>query len=228
MKIVSVSALLFFCFTAFGAESSTYYFEGSISRVLEADYIGEGSNGLGEWEFEEVESSRRFPETAFSLGDHFSGYLSFDQGAELLGVSDDGAQAIYRPLSYSLFLDCFDLDFDGYNSFSIVDDRMNHSGPYDAFFASAQGGQGTPWFFSSSIFLQDRTGLVFEDQSIPEMLDTQDFSYGSMRLAFLERSTDDQLQIRGDLTTFTLVPEPTTAVLVGLGLIGLGVRRRVS
>ena len=77
--------------------------------------------------------------------------------------------------------------------------------------------------------MTDTTGTVFSDLSIPPSIDINDFDQGRIQFSyFLGEGENSEFFVPAvyNITAFTLVPEPTSLALLGLG--GLLVLRRRS
>ena len=221
---VSIFTILTPCF----AEQRTYSYSGYLSSMFYADCLTYNSYGsCNSWDFEYPSNSSFFEGVNFFIGDTFSGRFTYDTEAILSGISSDGSQAIYLNAitDYSFSMGEYDIADNNIpkttGSVSIVNNRGN----YDSFFTS-QSFSSPDWFSSIIVDLQDNTGLVYDNFSIPEILNMDDFSFTNFDMAFLRKADGDQLHLNGRLTELTVtapVPEPSTLLLliVGIGALGM-------
>jgi hypothetical protein len=231
-KIVILSGLLFSI--SANAGLVTYDYSGTISSLYEAECIQASSGGCNGYDIKHSDSSNMYPDYMFSVGDTFSGSFTYDTQATLSGISSDGYQAIYLDgvISQIFTLGSYSAPSaelaDGVDgSLSIVDGRYGTD-----VFQTGSYYSSSDWFSGATISLQDNTDSIYNDMSIPNALDFNGFHYKGFSLFFLQRSNNDQLQLRGNITSLVKapidVPEPSSIWLFGLALLSIGNILRVK
>lgn len=206
-------------------------FEAELKSMYYADcqtYASYGS--CNSWTNTQLSASDFLDGQTVAIGQRITGNYIYDSTAPLSGISSDGAQAVHLNGVPSAGVSVGQASLPAAwltqvssGSFSVINNR----GTYDSFFLQGLFSQGD-WFAISNLHLQDRTGKVFDDFSVPTALDFSAFNASVYSLAFLRRSDGDQLQISGQLQSvqfISSVPEPSSVTLALLGLVVLYRRR---
>ncbi|WP_445428803.1 hypothetical protein [Alishewanella sp. HL-SH05] len=223
-NILILSGLLF----ALPANATfvTYEYSGLITSLYEADCINDINGECEGYITTDLNSSNMFSNQMFSKGNYFRGSFTVDNRAILSDISSDGHQAIYlnaiQSESFRLetyFAPTSDMPIVIDTSLSIVDGR-NGTDVFqtNTYFSNAD------WFSGLTISLQDNSNRVFNELTIPNLLDQNSFSYMGFGLFFLDLSSKSQLQISGTISSIVIskdsIPVPLPATL-GLFCIGL-------
>lgn len=225
MRIAQFIALLALPVTV-NATTINVSYSGTISNIYVAHCTSLINGSCNTWNNENVSSSAFYSNYVISVGNSFQGRLAYDTTSPLTAVSDDQSQATYLGGVSSFELQVANLSLPNTvlpnsmigNDFAVVNDRYG----WDSFYLSQWFSQGD-WFASSSIDFFNYSGTLFSDLSkIPEFLPAEQINGSLFNLAFLQRSTGDQLQISGNLNMFEFssseVPEPQSLLLLALGL----------
>lgn len=207
----------------------TYEYSGLITSLYEADCIKDINGECDGYTISHLDSSNIFPNHVFSKSSFFIGSFTVDTQAVLSNISSDGRQAIYQNsitnegfMLGTYFAPTSDLPIVIDTSLSIVDGR-NGTDVFqtNTYFSNAD------WFSGLTISLQDNSNRIFNELTIPKLLDLNSFSYMGFGLFFLDRSSKNQLQISGTISSFAIsddsipVPLPATIGLFCIGLFGL-------
>jgi hypothetical protein len=224
-EIVILSGFLFSI--SANAGLVTYDYSGTISSLYEAKCKQTSNGGCDGYDIEHSDSSNMYLDYIFSVGDTFSGSFTYETQATLSGISSDGYQAIYSDgvISQSFTLGSYyapsaELAGGEDGNLSIVNGRYGTD-----VFQTGSYYSNSEWFSGATVSLQDNTDSIFNDMSIPNELDFNGFHYKGFSLFFLDRSTNDQLQLRGNITSLVKapinVPEPNSIWLFCLALLSV-------
>jgi len=223
MKRIIILIGMLFSINA-NATMISYAYEGSIESMFYSHCNAYNNNGsCNSWDIDNLTSSSFYQEIGFSVGTSFTGQFTYDTDAALSGMSSDGAQAVYLNAitDYSFSMGAYhapstDLPKSTFGSASVVNDR---NGKVDSFFTK-QTFSSDDWFSSITADFQDHTAQVYDEFSLPENLNLNDFSSPYFHMAFLRKSDGDQLHLKGKISALSPVslPEPNTLWLL-LGAI---------
>lgn len=213
-------------------------FSGNITSTYYATCTLLESGSCKAWDHSQEGSSAFYDRYAVPIGTSFNGMLTYNSATPLTpwSISDDGYQASYSGAvdSYSLTVGELSLPSPYLPATTgIGDDVAVVNGRYGRdLFAAFRWFSGPEIFATSEIFLQDPTGSVYSDFSIPTSFDLSRFRYLDYQLTFLDRATGDQLHANGQLSSFDArvvgVPEPGGLLLFfggALVLLGLWAAR---
>jgi hypothetical protein len=159
----------------------------------------------------------------FSAGESISGIYPFDTDALDLNVSPDLGSYPY---------DSFDVAIDDYTA-SSADGRIevwNDIGGFDIYrvqnLDALVGDSVGAWMPTEfTLQLNDDTASVFDSDDLPLTVpDLEDSMTSIFRLSF-EDGSGQVRTLDGTITSFSHVPEPSTALLFAGGLMGLVARR---
>lgn len=146
------------------------------------------------------------------FGDAFSGTLTYE--------SDGGSPQLGR----------ITVDFPAggfvYEGPSIFTKLFDDSFGFDVLRLAADGSFGDFNFTNFGLTLQDSSNTVFgPSPELPAVLSFDDFDLRGFQVNGNQLSTGNQFFIAGSLSTLTLVPEPASFVLLGIGGVFMLKRR---
>jgi hypothetical protein len=211
------------------AASVTVSYSGQVGSLTYADCQNFVNGNCTSWNFSSIQTTNFLAGSTIGVGQSFNGSFSYDSNAVMAPVSGDGFQGVYLNAvassgfrSSTLTLPSISLSSTGGGNVSVVNGRDG----YDALLVQDYYSNSN-FFVSMKTFQLDSTGTVFSSFSLPTNLGMSSFNHNSFGLGMLRRADGDQVQLVGTLTSIVIapaVPEPTTALLVGAGLLLLAVR----
>ena len=219
------------------AEKILISYTGSVTSLTYADCQSYNNGSCSNWIFNQVTSSDFAEGNRISVSKPFSGSFVYEANTSLsqFSISSDGHQASYLNGVVSsefttdqLSLPASWLPFYPYSGFSIVNNRSDYFGTFDAFNLTGIFDQAN-WFATVNLFLSDNTASVFDGFDVPHTLDFSDFQRSAFSVGLLRRTDGDQLQLSGTLSSVVFssaspsstVPEPSSIVLLLTGVCGL-------
>ena len=152
------------------------------------------------------------------IGDGFSGFTTFESNGY------NGTDGIVF-----IVINGLDLLFDGPSIFGNAEAVFNTS--YSIRIAGDTGGDIGDSTFSAFNFgpdLEDTDGSAGHNVMFPNELNLGEFEENIFRIQGTYRPTGDQISLIGQLNTFSIVPEPSSAVLAGLAMLTLIGKRNCS
>ena len=110
-----------------------------------------------------------------------------------------------------------------------ISERSPFAGSRGVAFNGSDVGSRFPYFLGME--LMDEDGTALSSDELPSAAPTlSDFELRRFELAFAEETTAGSAQgvarVFGQVTSIEVVPEPSTALLLGMGLVGLGAGRK--
>ena len=162
-----------------------------------------------------------------SLGMPFSGTIQYETGSSPVHTSSGSAQFEWDPLgtAFSISISVGPITASTNPAGRGTMGVTNNGGGYDRFGALAFGTVSTGANITIMDFVfRDSTASAWNGVAIPTELDLADFDYTYMGIVV---SQAGNLGVAlGQIDTLTLIPEPSTALLLLLGLTGMAGMRR--
>ena len=222
-----ILALLFAISPIFGyATIIDLNITGTITRLTYSDCQTYGAGGsCTSWTFTDIPYSTFVSGKNIAAGNVFTLSLQYDTASPLNSITPDGFQAIYFSSVGNQYFSAGEISLPGSGmpnvnkgSISIVDGR---SGVDYLGINSVFGGARVS--ASMNIGLQDRTGAVFTNFSIPASFRLAAFTETGMSIGFIRDSDKDILNVDGTFATLTTtaVPEPSSMLLILFGASAL-------
>jgi hypothetical protein len=206
--VVTLSLCIGFGATAAWAVPITYELTGVLSKVSDPENVLGGQ---------------------LSIDMPFTGSLTYDPAASPESTSGTSAQYRWDPTGtdFSLSISVGPIDAQsaptGWSRVTVVDGYSD----FDAFMAASSLVWSTGVNVAGlEIVMQDSTQTVFDGLGLPSYLDLDDFDTHDFNM--LAQTGSGVALVVGNIQTLTLIPEPGTATLLLVGLIGLSRSSRRS
>jgi len=179
------------------------------------------SNGFAntiEFEFEGYVDvlDKNTDDEIFYMGQQFKGSFSYSLVADQSSTLNYGIYG--QNASLSVMLDSTELSY--INDFIYVR-VLNDSQSGDVFSFSVDGQQGDYDFTNFGLELTDSAESVFNSDALATSLDLSAFDSARFSFVGYKNNFSDVFDVEAQITKLTLIPEPCSLFLLGVGVVGI-------